>query len=135
MTTEIANAFSLMVGVVILWAGFVKLRHRWQFVATVKTWWPMSARSARFIGTVLPWVEVAVGVSLAASITAAGLRFPARSAAATLLGAFVTAQVVMLASRHKATCGCFSASSTVSAGSVMRAGGLVSLTLVALAVG
>lgn len=84
------------------------------------------------IGTSLPWLEAAIGVALIASAFVHSLRVPAGLAGLTLLIAFVLGQLLMLAGKRKATCGCFSAAAGVSPTTAARAGVLATLVLTSL---
>lgn len=93
----------------------------------------MSARSARAIGSSLPWLEIALGGALLVSIPAgATIQVIARAGSMALLASFCLVQVAMLLRTTTASCGCFGKPSAVSTGTAARAGMLAGISLVSI---
>jgi hypothetical protein len=122
--TDVAAACRVGVGVVLLLAGFAKLRQ--------PAWAATAARfgTPRPLVPVVPWAELVLGALLAAG---AGGRIPVFAALA-LLGAFTGVMAERLASGERSPCGCFgtAAPAPLGRGALVRNGVLLAACLAAL---
>lgn len=123
--TAVAAACRVGVGVVLLLAGFAKLRQ--------PAWAATAARfgTPRRLVPVVPWAEMVIGALLVAG---AGGRIPVFVALA-LLGAFTGVMAQRLASGEHTPCGCFGSAVSAPLGwdALVRNGVLLVAGLLALA--
>ncbi len=121
-----------LLAAIFLWAAYTKLRQPWLvFAMSIDTYQLLPESAVLFVARTLPWVELAIGLLLAAG---GGLRYVA-AAATALLGLFLG---VMLHADGKGLgidCGCFGVGEALSAKTLARDSGLVlcSIALTALA--
>jgi uncharacterized membrane protein YphA (DoxX/SURF4 family) len=111
-------AVSIALGVVLLWAGAVKVYDPRSFLATLDLYNLFPLALAKFLAMMVPWVEVVVGLVLLSTI-----RHRGAAILATVLGvAFVLAQSWALYHGLKIPCGCFgSTAQNVDGKSLFRA--------------
>ena len=122
--TVLAAAGRVGIGVVLLLAGFAKLRQ--------PAWAATAARfgTPRPLVPVVPWVELVLGALLVAG---AGGRIPVFVALA-LLGAFTGVMAQRLASGEHSPCGCFgnAVAAPLGVDAIIRNGVLLAAGLIAL---
>ena len=112
----IETGLRLMVGGSLLIAGVSKISLPYVFLSDIYLYQVLGATTAVAVATVLPFLEVVVGVALLSGISKRG----AMALAIVLLCLFVGAQSLALQKGLTINCGCFSAvGSRVSLGTVM----------------
>ncbi len=114
-------------------SGLMKLRDRWRFIATVRTWQVFSPSGARVVAAFLPMTELAVGILGFVSLVAPPLAPAARMTIAGMFGLFTVGQMVILIRAKSAACGCFGKPHRIGQRSIARSGLLFGLSLVPFA--
>jgi uncharacterized membrane protein YphA (DoxX/SURF4 family) len=93
----------LLLGGVLLYAGFSKLNDGWRFAEAIANYRLLPAQANQILALTLPWLEVALGLLLILGLwlrAAAGL-------SALLFFAFAAAVAAALARNLDISCGCF----------------------------
>lgn len=117
---------------VFLYSAYTKLREPWLvFAMSIDAYQLLPQWAVLTLGRAIPWLELLLGVLLAADIS---LRYTA-AAAAILLGVFFGIMVHAYAQGLKIDCGCFGLGEPISARTLLRDGLLLAacLTLTFLA--
>jgi uncharacterized membrane protein YphA (DoxX/SURF4 family) len=123
-------ALRLVLGVVFLYAAYVKLKNGWPlFAMSIESYGILPLGAVVWLARLLPWIEMALGAWLIAGI------FPRTAAVFTalLLGGFL---VLMVSARLRGMtidCGCFGPGEAISWKTLLRDGSLA-LAAVFLAV-
>ncbi|MGH2634089.1 MAG: MauE/DoxX family redox-associated membrane protein [Tepidiformaceae bacterium] len=127
------DALAASLAVVLAAAGYLKLRCRQAFVASVSTW-GLSKRMSRVLSFGLPLLELGTAASLVPGLFEVRLAAPGRLFASVLFLSFAVAQVALLWAAAPAKCGCFGRASDVSLPTTVRAAafGLLAVLAVAL---
>jgi len=102
------HGLRLFLGVVFLYAGFVKILQPAAFAEAVYSYQIMPAALVNLTALVLPWIEIVAGLCLTAGVWLPG----AVSLSTSLLGVFIGALVFNLIRGLDVHCGCFSAAIT-----------------------
>jgi len=117
----------LLLGAVFAYAAYTKLRQPWMlFAMSIDAYQILPQWAVLLLGHWLPWVELSIGVLLAAGIL---LRYIAAGAAG-LLVVFFTLMARAFVKGMAIDCGCFGLGEAISAASLARDGLLVALSLV-----
>jgi hypothetical protein len=124
LTVEILPLLAaLLLSVVLLSAGLGKLRRRWSFAATVRSWGVGDTAAVR-LSLAIPAAELSLGLGLAAAVAARSLVSLMALAACSLLAVFVVGQVAIVGTGRRPACGCFGSSSRMGLLTIGRAVGL-----------
>lgn len=116
----------LIVGGVILYAAYVKLRAPWiQFAASLNGYGILPESALEPVAKTLPWVELTLGVALLSGIW---LRWFA-PLASLMLGFFFALMVHTWAIGLKIDCGCFGPGEALGPKTLLRDGVLLTLAL------
>lgn len=99
----VALALRILLGGIFVVSAIGKLRHPALFVDTVVDYGMLPEALARFYGTVLPWAEVAIGLSLILGLLS--VMSAVMSMALTL--SFATAAIYSFSHTAPTMCGCF----------------------------
>jgi hypothetical protein len=91
------------IGVILLWSGIIKMRHPFEFLATVYQYELVSPGSGRIVAIVVPWLEVVVGLCLISCLYSYG----ALLCSMFLFSLFSIAEASVLIRGLKISCGCF----------------------------
>lgn len=122
----------LIMAAVFLYAAYTKLREPWLvFAMSIDAYQLLPQWAVLTLGRTIPWLELLLGLLLAAGIA---LRYTA-AAAAILLGVFFGIMAHAYAQGLKIDCGCFGLGEPISARTLLRDGVLLAacLTLTFLA--
>ena len=119
-------ALRLILAAVFLYAAYTKLRQPWLlFAMSIDAYQILPHWAVLTLGRTLPWIELLIGLLLAAGIA---LRYVA--ALATLLLAFFFAVMLHAFAKGLAIdCGCFGLGEAISARTLLRDGALAALCL------
>ncbi|HXU24960.1 MAG TPA: MauE/DoxX family redox-associated membrane protein [Tepidiformaceae bacterium] len=127
----VGDALAGALAVVLTAAGYLKLRYRRAFVASVSTW-GLSKRTSRVL-TGLPFIELGTAAFLVSGIFEARVAGPGRLFASVLFLSFVVVQLALLRAATPAKCGCFGRPRDVSWPTTVRAAAFGLLAVLALA--
>jgi len=117
----------LLLAAVFLYAAYTKLRQPWMlFAMSIDAYQILPQWAVLLLGHWLPWVELFIGLFLAAGIF---LRYIAAGATGLLL-VFFTLMTRAFIKGMAIDCGCFGLGEAISAGTLLRDGLLVALSLV-----
>jgi uncharacterized membrane protein YphA (DoxX/SURF4 family) len=113
-------------GVVFLYAAYMKLREPWlMFAMSIDAYQILPEWAALTLGRILPWLELALGLLLA---TGFGLRYSAASAS-ILLGVFFAVMVRAYVMGMKIDCACFGLGDVIGPRTLVRDGVLLVLSV------
>ncbi|HEV2687676.1 MAG TPA: MauE/DoxX family redox-associated membrane protein [Bryobacteraceae bacterium] len=116
----------LVLGAVFLYAAYTKLRQPWLlFAMSIDAYQLLPEWAVLTLGRTIPWLELVLGVLLAAGI---GLRYTA-AAASVLLGTFFAVMLHAYIKGMGIDCGCFGLGEKISPFTLMRDGALLALSL------
>lgn len=93
----------VLLGGVLIYAGFSKLNDGWRFAEAIANYRLLPAQANQILALVLPWLEVALGLLL---ILGLWLRAAAGLSMLLFLG-FAVAVIAALARNLDISCGCF----------------------------
>lgn len=97
-------ALSSLVGAVLLVAGVPKVRDRERMIRVVRGYKMLPDGMAVVVGTVLPWIEIVLGIAL---ITGTAPSISGSLAAALFVVFFLGLSVNLIRGRRELDCGCF----------------------------
>lgn len=103
MARRIAWIIQLAIAATLLWAGVIKLRHPFDFLASVYQYELVSPQIGQILAVAIPWTETVVGILLASDLYTDG----ALICAAALFAVFSIAEASVLVRGLKISCGCF----------------------------
>jgi putative oxidoreductase len=132
MTQRVILALRLLLGAVFVYAAYTKLRQSWLlFALSIDSYQLLPEWAVFALARTLPWLELALGISLIAGIWLRQLSI----VAAGILAVFFTVMVVSYFRGAGIDCGCFGVGEPLSARTLARDGVLLAaaLALVALA--
>jgi uncharacterized membrane protein YphA (DoxX/SURF4 family) len=113
-------------GVVFLYAAYMKLREPWlMFAMSIDAYQILPEWAALTLGRILPWLELALGLLLA---TGFGLRYSAASASIMLAG-FFAVMVRAYVMGMKIDCACFGLGDVIGPRTLVRDGVLLVLSV------
>lgn len=116
----------LVLGIVFLYAGYVKLRQPWYvFAGMIDNYGVVSPSISEVIARVLPPLEVVLGVALLAGL----YRKTSSAAAIVLLIPFFALMVWAYAKGMKIDCGCFGPGQILGPRTILRDGVLVAASI------
>jgi uncharacterized membrane protein YphA (DoxX/SURF4 family) len=119
-------ALRLILAAVFLCAAYTKLRQPWLlFAMSIDAYQILPHWAVLTLGRTLPWLELLIGVLLAAGIA---LRYMA-ALATFLLALFFAVMLHAFAKGMSIDCGCFGLGEAISAKTLLRDGALVALCL------
>ena len=119
-------ALRLVLAAVFLYAAYTKLRQPWLlFAMSIDAYQILPHWAVLTLGRTLPWLELLIGVLLAAGIA---LRYVA-ALATLLLALFFAVMLHAFAKGMSIDCGCFGLGEAISAKTLLRDGALVALCL------
>ena len=119
-------ALRLVLGLVFLYAGYVKLRQPWYvFAGMIDNYGVVSPSVSEVIARVLPPLEVVLGVALLAGL----YRKTSSAAAIVLLFPFFALMVWAYAKGMKIDCGCFGPGQILGPRTILRDGVLVAASI------
>ena len=119
-------ALRLIMAAVFLYSAYTKLREPWLvFAMSIDAYQLLPQWAVLTLGRTIPWLELLLGVLLAAGIA---LRYTA-AVAAILLGVFFGIMVHAYAQGLKIDCGCFGLGEPISARTLLRDGVLLAVCL------
>jgi uncharacterized membrane protein YphA (DoxX/SURF4 family) len=117
----------LALAAVFLYAAYTKLRQPWLlFAMSIDAYQLLPEWASLLLGRTLPWLELLLGLLLAAGF---GLRYAA-AGASVLLALFFGVMVRAYAMGMKIDCGCFGLGEAISARTLARDGVLLALSAV-----
>jgi uncharacterized membrane protein YphA (DoxX/SURF4 family) len=118
------------VGSILLWSGIMKMRHPFDFLATVYQYELVSPGGGRIIAIVVPWLEAITGICLISYLFSYG----ALVCSTLLFAIFSIAQTSVIIRGLKISCGCFGpmVSGQVNYNSMTRVGVLLILSLICI---
>lgn len=93
----------LVLGGILLYAGFTKLNDGWRFAEAIANYRILPAQANQLLALTLPWLEVVLGLLLVLGLW---LRAAAGLATVLFLG-FSVAVIAALARQLDISCGCF----------------------------
>lgn len=93
----------LLLGGILLYAGFTKLNDGWRFAEAIANYRILPAQANQFLALTLPWLEVVLGLLLVLGLW---LRAAAGLASLLFLG-FSVAVIAALVRQLDISCGCF----------------------------
>jgi len=102
----------VLLGGVLIYAGFTKLNDGWRFAEAIANYRLLPAQANQILALTLPWLEVALGLLL---ILGLWLRAAAGLSALLFLG-FAAAVIAALARNLDISCGCFGTGSASQVG-------------------
>lgn len=111
----------LSLAVIFIYAGITKVQQPALFALAIDAYQLLPAWAVLAVAYALPWVEIALGVALAASFW----RRPIALASTVLLGLFFTAMFVTYLRNIQADCGCFGFGEAISPRTLVRDGTMV----------
>ena len=116
----------MALGVVFLYAAYMKLREPWlMFAMSIDAYQILPEWAALTLGRILPWLELALGLLLA---TGFGLRYSAASASIMLAG-FFAVMVRAYVMGMKIDCACFGLGDVIGPRTLVRDGVLLVLSV------
>jgi uncharacterized membrane protein YphA (DoxX/SURF4 family) len=116
----------LIIGAVIVYAAYAKLRGPWlQFAVSLNAYGILPERALEPVARLLPWGELALGIAILSGIW---LRWFALIAS-LMLGFFFALMVRSYAAGLKIDCGCFGPGEALGPKTLLRDGVLVALSL------
>jgi len=126
----------LVLAAVFLYAAYTKLREPWMlFAMAIDAYQLLPEWASMLLGRTLPWIELTLGIWLAAGIA---LRYAA-AGATLLLGVFFGIMIRTYAMGLKIDCACFGLGDPISGRTLLRDGVLLGLagvlTLLAIRTG
>jgi putative oxidoreductase len=92
----------LALGALFLWTALTKLQHAYDFLGAVYNYELLGRRTGLWVASVLPWLELSVGVSLVLGVWLQG----GALLAVLLSGVFTLAQASAAGEGLKIPCGC-----------------------------
>jgi uncharacterized membrane protein YphA (DoxX/SURF4 family) len=112
----------LALGLIFIYAGYVKLKDPWQlFAAGVASYEILPMKAVEIVARTLPWFEVALGVVLIS-----GFFFRISSTIVTLmLAVFFTLIVRAYVQGKEISCGCFGGNEPISPLTMLRDGSML----------
>ena len=133
MRRRLLLIFRLLLAAVFLYAAYMKLREPWMlFAMAIDAYQVLPEWASMLLGRTLPWIELVLGIWLAAGIA---LRYAA-AGATLLLGVFLGIMIRTYAMGMKIDCACFGMGDPISGRTLLRDGILlvlsVALTVMAL---
>ena len=111
----------LALGVIFLYAGYVKLREPWElFAMNIDSYKILPLAMAETAAHAIPWLEIALGVWLVAGIwlRASG------TVASLVLGTFIVLMARAYAKGMQIDCGCFGSGDPISWKTLLRDGSM-----------
>ena len=119
-------ALRVALGIIFLYAAYTKLREPWLlFAMSIDAYQILPQWAVMTLGRTLPWLELLLGVLLAAGI---GLRYTA-AGASILLGVFFAVMVRSYAAGMNIDCACFGLGEKIGPATLARDGALLALSL------
>jgi uncharacterized membrane protein YphA (DoxX/SURF4 family) len=116
----------IALGVVFVYAAWLKLRDPWQmFAMSIDSYQLLPMWAVRVVARTLPWLELLLGVLLMAGLW---LRFSAGATSLLLLGFFVL-MIRAWAKHMEINCGCFGPGDIISWKTLLRDGSLLAGSL------
>ena len=116
----------LVLAAVFLYAAYMKLREPWMlFAMAIDAYQLLPQWASMLLGRTLPWVELALGIWLAAGIA---LRYAA-AGATLLLGVFLGIMIRTYAIGLKIDCACFGLGEQISGQTLLRDSILLGLSV------
>lgn len=126
MMHRIALALRLVLGAVFVYAAYTKLRQSWYlFALSIDSYQLLPEWAVLTLARTLPWLELALGVSLVAGLW---LRYTSMAAAA-ILTVFFSVMIFSYATGKGIDCGCFGVGEALSAKTLARDGLLLAAAL------
>lgn len=108
-----------------LYAGYFKVRNPFLFEMAVDSYQLLPARGVIIVARTLPWLEIALGLSLLA-----GWKLPYFATfTAVLLGFFLATMAIAYSRGIEATCGCFGLGEQVGPRTLARDTGLFAVAV------
>jgi len=102
----------VLLGGILLYAGFTKLNDGWRFAEAIANYRILPAQANQLLALTLPWLEVVLGLLLVLGLW---LRAAAGLASLLFLG-FAVAVIAALARHLDISCGCFGTGSAAQLG-------------------
>ena len=116
----------LALAIVFLYAAYTKLREPWMlFAMSIDAYQLLPEWASLLLGRVLPWLELLLGLLLAAGF---GLRYTA-GGASILLAGFLAIMIRTYAMGMKIDCACFGLGEVISARTLARDSVLLALSV------
>ena len=124
MRRRLLLVLRLVLAAVFLYAAYTKLREPWMlFAMAIDAYQLLPEWASMLLGRTLPWIELALGIWLAAGFA---LRYAA-AGATLLLGVFLGIMIRTYAMGMKIDCACFGLGEQISARTLLRDGVLLGL--------
>src|ERR1035441_6201568 len=121
-----ARLLRIALGVVFVYAAWLKLRDPWQmFAMSIDSYQLLPPLAVRVVARTLPWLELLLGVLLMAGLW---LRLAAGATSLLLLGFFVL-MIRAWAKHMEINCGCFGPGDIISWKTLLRDGSLLAGSL------
>lgn len=118
---------SLLVGTILLYAAYVKIRAPWEeFAMSIAAYGLLPESAVYAVARALPWLELVLGVLL---VTGYALRYAAL-AVTGLLSMFFCVMLLAFAKGLTIDCGCFGAGEVLGRHTLVRDGGLLAASAV-----
>jgi uncharacterized membrane protein YphA (DoxX/SURF4 family) len=122
----IALILRVLLGVIFLYAAWMKLREPWAlFAISIDSYQVLPLRAVELVARGLPWFELLLGVVLIAGVW----RSVSTAAASLLLAVFFCLIVRAMAKGMQIDCGCFGAGERLSWTTLLRDGALLASSL------
>ena|ERR1035437_274762 len=115
------------VGGVLLWSGYYKINHPYDFLGSVYKYEFTNAQFGLLIAAALPWIEITLAICLLVRVMLGA----SMTACVVLLAFFVALQISALCRGLSISCGCFGGSGgeLVSYYTILRGSGLLLLAI------
>jgi len=130
MVRRVTLALRLLLGAVFVYAAYTKLRQSWLlFALSIDSYQLLPAWAVFALARTLPWLELALGISLIAGVWLRYLSI----AAAGILAMFFTVMVVSYFRGAGIDCGCFGVGEPLSVKTLVRDGALLAAAIALVA--